>query len=140
MVAYLDPAKPNLHFSTVTYLAERFTFIGFTINLPFSGMHRSMAAGGIDGPSLVLDHPNPLELMSPQERRTAENIRDYYDEQLRSLGLQHISRRQINTSVTNSPLYDVVMASRRAMAVKLFDKANPLAQAYEQTSIFDQLA
>jgi hypothetical protein len=88
----------------------------------------------------VLDHANPIELMSPQEGRTAQNIRDYYDERLRSVGLEYITRRQINTSTTNSPLYDVVMASRHPTAVKLFEKANPMKKAFEQTSIFDQLS
>ena len=59
MIAYLDPAKPNLHFSTVRYLAERFRFIDFIINLPFSGIHRSLAAGGDERPALMLNHPNP---------------------------------------------------------------------------------
>jgi hypothetical protein len=37
VVAYLDPAKPNLYFATVRFRAERFRFIDFIINLPFSG-------------------------------------------------------------------------------------------------------
>ncbi len=124
VIAYLDPAKPNLHFATVRYLAERYRFIDFIINLPFSGIHRSLAAGGEGNPGLMLNHPNPRELLHPDEGRTAENIRAHYDAQLRSLGLQHITRRCVKTAATNSPLYDIVLASRHPRAVELWDKAN----------------
>jgi three-Cys-motif partner protein len=126
VIAYLDPAKPNLHFSTVRYLAQRFQFLDLIINLPFSGIHRSLAAGGDEGPRLMLNHDNPFELLDREEGRTAQNIRDHYDEQLRGLGLVHIARRCVKTTLTNSPLYDVVLASRKDTAVKLFEKANPL--------------
>jgi three-Cys-motif partner protein len=51
ILAYLDPAKPNLHWATIEYLARRFEFIDFIINLPFSAIHRSLTAGGADAPS-----------------------------------------------------------------------------------------
>lgn len=79
VIAYLDPAKPSLHWTTVEYLARRFRFIDFIINLPFSGIHRSLAAGGDERPRLMLNHPNPGELLHPEEGRTAQNIRDWYD-------------------------------------------------------------
>jgi three-Cys-motif partner protein len=140
VIAYLDPAKPNLHWSTVEYLANRFRFIDFLINLPFSGIHRSLTAGGDERPRLMLNHPNPVELVHPEEGRTAQNIRDHYDEQLRGLGLIHIARRCVKTQPTNSPLYDVVLASRKDTAVKLFEKANPVPKVEQQVSIFDLLA
>ena len=125
VIAYLDPAKPNLRWSTVEYLARRFRFIDFLINLPFSGIHRSLAAGGDERPRLMLNHPNPVELMDPEPGRTAQNIREHYDAQLRGLGLIHIARRCVHTVETNSPLYDVVLASRKDTAVTLFERANP---------------
>jgi three-Cys-motif partner protein len=124
VIAYLDPAKPNLHFSTVRFLAERFRFIDLIINLPFSGIHRSLAAGGVEGPSLMLDHPSPLDLLRRDEGGTAEAIRAHYDERLRGLGLVHIARRCVRTATTNSPLYDIVLASRKDTAVELWEKAN----------------
>jgi three-Cys-motif partner protein len=139
VIAYLDPAKPNLHWSTVEYLANRFRFIDFIINLPFSGIHRSLTAGGDERPRLMLNHPNPIELVHPEEGRTAQNIRDWYDEQLRSLGLIHIARRCVKTQPTNSPLYDVVLASRKDTAVKLFEKANPVPKVEPPASLFDML-
>jgi len=140
VIAYLDPAKPNLHWSTVEYLANHFRFIDFIINLPFSGIHRSLTAGGDERPRLMLNHPNPMELVHPEEGRTAQNIRDWYEEQLRSLGLIHIARRCVKTATTNSPLYDVVLASRNDTAVSLWEKANPLPKVEEQVNIFDLLA
>jgi three-Cys-motif partner protein len=137
VIAYLDPAKPNLHWATVEFLANRFRFIDFIINLPFSGIHRSLAAGGDERPRLMLNHPNPTALLHPEEGRTAQNIREHYDEQLRSLGLVHIARRCVKTQPTNSPLYDVVLASRKDTAVKLFEKANPVPTFEAQASIFD---
>jgi three-Cys-motif partner protein len=136
VIAYLDPAKPNLDFSTVRYLAERFKFIDLIINLPFSGIHRSLAAGGVDGPSRMLNHPNPKALLRPDEGGTAAAIRAHYDEQLRSLGLVHIARRCIKTMPTNSPLYDIVLASRKDTAVELWEKAN-LKPKSEQLGLLD---
>jgi len=124
VIAYLDPAKPNLDFATVAFLAERFRFIDFIINLPFNAIHRSMGGGGFERPARMLDHPNPVELISPEEGRTADNIREHYDAKLRSLGLDHITRRCVTIS-NGSPLYDVVLASRNETAVRLWERANP---------------
>lgn len=137
VIAYLDPAKPNLHWRTVEYLANRFRFIDFLINLPFSGIHRSLTAGGDERPRLMLNHPNPMELVHPEEGRTAQNIREHYDDQLQSLGLIHIARRCVKVQPTNSPLYDVVLASRKDTAVKLFEKANPVPKLESPASLFD---
>ena len=63
----------------------------------------------------MLGHPNPIELVAPEEGRTAQNIRDYYDQQLHSLGFEHIARRCVKTTWSNSPLYDVVLASRQGV-------------------------
>jgi three-Cys-motif partner protein len=139
VIAYLDPAKPSLHWSTVEFLAQHFRYIDFIINLPFSGIHRSLTAGGDEGPRLMLNHPNPIALVHPEQGRTAQNIRDWYDEQLRSVGLIHIARRCVKTQPTNSPLYDVVLASRNDTAVTLFDNANPVSKVQPPASLFDML-
>jgi three-Cys-motif partner protein len=124
VIAYLDPAKPNLHFETVRYLAERFKFIDFIINLPFNAIHRSLAVGGDEGPRLMLNHRNPGELLDPRPGWTADNIRAHYDHQLTLLGLEHIAHRCVKTTATNSPLYDIVLASRHPRGVDLWNKAN----------------
>jgi hypothetical protein len=122
------------------YLANRFRFIDFLINLPFSGIHRSLTAGGTERPRLMLNHPDPMQLVHREEGRTAQNIRQHYDEQLTSLGLIHIARRSVRTQPTDSPLCDVVLASRKDTAVKLFEKANPVPKVEPPASLFDMLA
>lgn len=87
----------------------------------------------------MLNHPNPVELVHREEGRTAQNTRDHYDEQLRGLGLIHIARRCVKTQPNNSPLYDVVLASRKDTAVKLFEKANPAPKVEAPASLFDSL-
>jgi three-Cys-motif partner protein len=124
VIAYLDPAKPNLDFATVRLLAERFRYLDFIINLPVSGIHRSLAADGLDGPRRMLDHPHPEELLRPATGSPAETIRAHYDERLRSLGMEYIARRCVRVTATNSPLYDIVLASRNPTAVKLWESAN----------------
>ena len=124
VIAYLDPAKPNLDFSTVRFLTERFPFLDVIINLPFSGIHRSISAGGVEGPSRMLNHANPKELLRPDEGGTKRAICEHYDAQLRGLGLVHIDHRCVKTTTTNSPLYDIVLASRKKTAVDLWQKAN----------------
>jgi hypothetical protein len=46
----------------------------------------------------------------------------------------------VKTAWSNSPLYDVVLASRHPTAVKLFERANPNPNAATQSSIFDVMA
>jgi hypothetical protein len=77
--------------------------------------------------------------VQPDQGRTAQNIRDWYDEQLKSLGLVHIARRCVKTQPTNSPLYDVVLASRKDTAVKLSEKANPVLKVEAPATLFDML-
>jgi hypothetical protein len=95
-----------------------------------------MAAGGYKLPKLMLNHPEPKVLLDSTEGKTAQNIREHYDEQLRGLGLVHIARRCVRTVFTNSPLYDIVLASRHPLAVELWDKANkqppPPPQLWEE--------
>jgi hypothetical protein len=86
----------------------------------------------------MLNHPNPMELVHPEEGRTAQKIREHYDEQHKRLGLIHIARRCVKTQPTNSPLYNVVLASRKDTAAKLFEKANPLPKD-AQLGFFDLL-
>ncbi len=140
IIAYLDPAKPNLHWATVEYLAGRFTHIDFIINLPVSAIHRSLAAGrrrvdegaapttleAIQAPARALGHPDPLQLLRGDDMCVADAIRAYYYEQLRGpAGMPHIAApRTVCVTANNSPLYDIVLASRHPKAVELWEKAN----------------
>lgn len=129
VIAYLDPAKPNLHFSTVEFLARRFQRIDLLINLPFSAIHRALSVGHTQGPELMLNHPDPLSFLSPDEGKVSRGIREHYKSELRDrLGFEHIAWRPVLTRTTRSPLYDVILASRNARAVDLFEKANRVTQ------------
>jgi three-Cys-motif partner protein len=121
VLAYLDPARPNLHFATVRYLAEHFDFLDLIINLPFNSIVRSMGGGGFEGPRLALDHPDPRQLYIASDPVAA--IRHHYDGRLGELGFEHIARRTVHTS-NNAPYYDIVLASRHHKGPELFEKAN----------------
>lgn len=130
VIAYLDPAKPNLHWSTVEYLARRFERIDLLINLPFSAIHRALSVGHTEGPQLMLNDPNPLRFLSSDIGRASLAIREHYREQLRErLGFAHIAWRSVRTRTTRSPLYDVILASRNPRAVDLFEKANRVTES-----------
>jgi three-Cys-motif partner protein len=129
VIAYLDPAKPNLHWSTVEYLAARFAHLDLLINLPFSAIHRALSVGHTQGPALMLNDPNPLRFLASDEGRASRAIRDHYRDQLRQLGFPHIAWRSVLTRTTRSPLYDVILASRNWRAVDLFEKANRVTES-----------
>ncbi|MCW2986828.1 MAG: hypothetical protein JWR63_4398 [Conexibacter sp.] len=143
IIAYLDPAKPNLHWATVEYLAARFKHIDFIINLPVSAIHRSLGLGAkmvtegadpltceaIQIPARALGHPDPLQLLRCG-RLAPYAIRDYYYEKLRSAGLTELAEpRTVKQELNNSPLYDVILASRHPKAVELWEKANAVPNA-----------
>lgn len=138
IIAYLDPAKPNLHWATVEYLAGRFKHIDFIINLPVSAIHRSLALGAkmvaegadpltceaVQIPARALGHPDPLQLLRCG-LQAPYAIRDYYYEKLRSVGMTELAEpRTVKQELNNSPLYDVILASRHPKAVELWEKAN----------------
>lgn len=142
IIAYLDPAKPNLHWETVAFLARRFRQIDLIINLPVSAIHRSLALGqklvnegadpatldAVQTPARALGHPNPLELLHGGEQRVDDAIRAHYNAQLRSVGMDYIAKpRTVCVTANNSPLYDIILASRHPKAVELWEKANKLA-------------
>ena len=125
VLAYLDPAKPNLHFATVRFLAERFKYLDFIINLPFNSIVRSMGGKGFEGPRLVLDHPHPEQLQKARDPVAA--IRGHYYGKLHELGFEHIARRTIHTS-NNAPYYDIILASRNPKGPDLFYAANAVPE------------
>jgi three-Cys-motif partner protein len=124
VIAYLDPQGLELDFATVRFLAERFRAIDFLINLPVSGIHRALAAGHGAGAAKTLDHPAPMELLRCGPQRVPDAIRRWHEGKLNDLGLGYVTRRVVCVQANNSPLYDVVYASRHPRGVELFNKAN----------------
>jgi three-Cys-motif partner protein len=124
VIAYLDPEGLELHFETVRFLASQFRAIDFLINLPVPGIHRALRAGYVDHVARTLDHPDPEALLNNDEARVTQAIRNWHAGRMRELGFEHITRRVVCVEANNSPLYDVVLASRHPRAVELFNKAN----------------
>lgn len=121
VIVYLDPAKPNLHFSTIERFA-RLDHVDLIINLPFINILRSLSVGSTEGASGFLNHPAPLELLRSDEFKASRAIREHFLAQLRELGLDRIERKEVRTS--KSPHYDLVLASRNDKAPDLWRKAN----------------
>lgn len=88
--------------------------------------------GGGTGPGkagLLLNHPNPRELLLPSPDRyhaatTIDAIRRHFDEQVKKLGFLQPARRTVHFPADN-PYYDVLYASRHETGVALWDKTNP---------------
>lgn len=153
VLAYLDPEKHNLHLSTIDFLTRRFDHIDVLINLPVSTIHRVLglarrqleigeaarAEANLQDVRLALGHPDPLALLGEVDLRGTDAIRDCYDEQLRSMGLEHIARRTVCQNGTARELYDIVLASRHPMAVRLWDRANK-RPANPQLSLLDAVS
>jgi hypothetical protein len=64
--------------------------------------------------------------VDPEPGKTAPNIREHYLAQLENLGLKHIARRPVAVECNNSPLYDIVLASRHTSAAR---PVEPLSSA-----------
>jgi three-Cys-motif partner protein len=122
VIVYLDPAKPNLDFSTVRFFAERFQQVDLIINLPFANINRSLAVESTEWPARFLNHPDPMQLRHSNEFHASQGIREHYLGELRKLGLKNIEREEVRTS--KAPLYDIVLASRKDTASTLWQKAN----------------
>jgi three-Cys-motif partner protein len=137
VIGYLDPARPqDLHWSTVAYLADRFKYMDFIINLPVNSLMRAILGryhGGGAGAGVAgrfLNHSEPTQLIRPSVSRpntptTIEAIRGHYDEQLTALGFLTPARRTVNFPADN-PYYDVLLASRHPRGIDLWNKTNPL--------------
>lgn len=122
VILYLDPAKPNLDFSTIEFFAGRFKYLDVIINLPFVAINRSLAVESTEWPARFLKHPNPLKLRGPDEFSASRAIRDHFLGELRAIGLDHIEQEEVCTS--KAPLYDIILASRDEKAKTLWKKAN----------------
>ena len=136
VVVYLDPARPrDMAWATVEILARELSNVDLIINLPvnslvraISGPHRRDAEARAAG--AFLGHPDPRRLMQWDRTRshnvlgTMHAIRDFYDQQLKSLGLRPPGRRVVDYP-RGVPYSDLLYASRHPLGVELWDRANP---------------
>jgi three-Cys-motif partner protein len=122
VILYLDPAKPNLDFSTIEFFASRFEHLDIIINLPFMNIWRSLSVGSTEWPARFLNHPDPMKLLRLDEFSASRAIRDHFLGQLETLGLNCHEREPVKTS--KAPLYDIILASREETARALWKRAN----------------
>jgi three-Cys-motif partner protein len=125
VVLYADPAGLDLDFSTLRYFAERYRHLDLLVNFPVPGVVRALLAGYDVKAARVLDHDAPLELIGPTSGRSGtSSLREYFGNQLKArLGYNHFDVIQIRLHSNNSPLYDLMLASRESIAMEFFTKA-----------------
>jgi three-Cys-motif partner protein len=121
VVLYADPAELNLHFDTLRFFAERYKHLDLLLNFPVPGVDRALSGGYDEKASKVLGHAEPIKLLAAPNARTS--IREAFKRQLGALGYEHFGVQQIRLHANNSPLYDLMLASREARAGEFFDEA-----------------
>lgn len=136
VIAYLDPARPrDMTWTTVEVLARELPNVDLIINLPVNSLQRAISGPhGRDAEAraaaLFLGHADPRELMQWDRSRshhvagTVQAVRDFYDEQLKSLGFLQPGRRVVDYPA-GVPYYDVLYVSRHQLGIDLWDRANP---------------
>jgi three-Cys-motif partner protein len=122
VLLYLDPAKPNLNFSTIEFFVDRFEHLDLIINLPFMNIYRSLSVNCTEGSARFLNHPDPLQLRYDDPFSASRAIRKHFLGELRAIGLKHIEQEEVWTS--KAPFYDIILASREEKAKTLWKRAN----------------
>jgi hypothetical protein len=123
VIAYLDPQGLDLHLKTIRLLAWRFRHLDLLVNLPVQAIDRSISANALEPVRRVLEHPDPAQLLAG--RQTAANIRDWFQRKLADMGYpRNLSAGETIRSENGVPQYDLLLASRSEMAVKLYRRAN----------------
>lgn len=123
VVLYADPEGLDLDFDTLKFFARRYKHLDLLINFPVPGLHRALSANQQAKASRVLNHPSPIELIGPGSSRSRQSMRDWFAGQLRGLGYTEFDSTVIRYEPTQSPLYDLMIASREPKAIKFFGEA-----------------
>lgn len=124
VVLYADPAGLDLNFTTLRYFADRYKHLDLLINFPVPGVVRALRAGYEEKASRVLDHATPLELIGPTAGRPGTvSLREFFARKLKAeLNYEHSDVIPIRLHSNNSPLYDLMLASRERIAMKFFNE------------------
>jgi three-Cys-motif partner protein len=124
VVLYLDPEGLELEFNTIRTFASRVKALDLLVNFPVNAVVRYLCAGHSDKVSRMLDYPDPQRLRREADSHGA--VRNAFEEKIAKLGFGHITRRQVRAAQTQSPQYDLILASRNPTAAKLFNKVNAI--------------
>lgn len=122
IVLYADPAELNFHYETIKFFADRYEHLDLLLNFPAAGVVRALRGGHGKKAGEVLGHPEPLALIGPTSARTNVSLGEYFEGMLRGLRYEHFASTPIKNS-KNSPVYDLMIASRDPRAKDFFEKA-----------------
>jgi three-Cys-motif partner protein len=128
-VMYADPEDlDDLSFDTVKFFTERYPHLDWLINFPVSGAVRYLTADNTGlgrRAALLLDHPNPHELLAECTGRTyGPTFSTYFKRRLEALG--HECRYEtIYLDGKNVAFYDLFLATKdtTGLAIKFFEQA-----------------
>jgi three-Cys-motif partner protein len=123
VVLYADPAGLDLDFNTLRFFADRYEHLDLLLNFPVPGIDRALSAGQQTKAARVLNHPSPVELIGPGSGRAGVSLRQWFERQLGALGYREFDAKTIRLYENNSPLYDLMLASRNPRAKKFFQEA-----------------
>jgi three-Cys-motif partner protein len=123
VVLYADPAALDIDFTTIRFFADRYKHLDLLLNVPVPGVYRALRAGYQGKASRVLNHPAPAELIGPTSGRPNVSLREWFERQLRRLGYEYFASEVIKLHQNNSPLYDLMLASRSERAKQFFEEA-----------------
>ena len=123
VVLYADPAGLDLHFETLEFFAKRYKHLDLLLNFPVPGIDRALSAGKAEKAARVLGHDDPLELLGPSSGRTGVSLRQWFQRKLAGLEYNHFDAELIRFQDTQTPLYDLMIASRESKAIQFFGEA-----------------
>jgi three-Cys-motif partner protein len=124
-VLYGDPAGLDLTWDTIKFFIDRYRHLDLLLNVPITGVVRALAAGYEQKAISLLGHPHPLELLNGTDARIidkGDRIRDWYIRKLEAEGFTHVEAVTVRLR-NGAELYDLVLASRAALAPRLFVEA-----------------
>jgi three-Cys-motif partner protein len=124
---YLDPEGLELKLATIDAFARHYEHLDLLVNFPVTGLVRYLkaASGRPVLAASVLGIPDPERVVSTGADRA--NIRSVFHQHLDELRFVHRSTQPIRTHLTQSPLYDLLCASRNHRAPEFFESAKAIA-------------
>lgn len=137
VVLYADPEGLDLHFDTIRYFADRYLHLDLLLNFPVPGVFRALKAGHQEKAGKVLNHDAPLDLIGPTSGRPGISLREWFERQLGQLRYDQFDAICIRLDEKNSPLYDLMFASRERVAKKFFNEAKTHGPGGQYAMTFD---
>lgn len=128
VVLYGDQEGLDLRWGTVKYFIDRYRHLDLLLNLPTSGVVRALAAGYDTKAAAMLDHAQPHELIQGSEAKGA-SVSEWYRRRLAAEGFDKLEGVTIYLRGRRRELYDLLLASRHALAPRFFQHAISLREA-----------